>query len=638
MRFLLYLLLWVPVAAWAGEEADFQAARDAYRAGNAARLEQYADKLQDTLFEPYVAYYRLNINLAAADPKAVERYLARPADTPLVERLRIDWLRLLGKNGLWSGFEQEYPKLAAPDEELRCYNWQARWQHGDEGALRESRELWMVGKSQPNSCQDVFDVALARGILTPQDVRRRMQLAMEAGNLALFQKLAADLGLNAAGAEQAQADPARYLDGIDWAAEGESGRLVAKFAVLRLAKKSSDQTESLLQRLAPQLSEEERRYFYGWLGYEAARRGESRALGWYLAAGGAALSPQQAEWRVRAALRVKNWNEVLNGINRLEPAQQRESAWRYWRARALKAQGKTLEANKLLAEQAAEYNFYGQLANDELGSVATAGIDTPAFKPGKAELKAMQARPAIKRALAFYRMDMRTEGVREWNWAMRGMDDKQLLTAAEVARQNEIYDRSISSADRVTALRDFSLSFPAPYRADLEPHLRDNGLEEAWVYGLMRQESRFVTQAKSGVGAAGLMQVMPSTARWIAKKLGLKSYKNSLIHQMETNLKLGTYYMKTVLSWFDGSEVMACAAYNAGPGRARRWRGDIPLEGAIYAETIPFDETRDYVKKVMSNTVYYAALFGQPGPSLKERLGVIEAKSAANQAPIPDEK
>jgi soluble lytic murein transglycosylase len=210
--------------------------------------------------------------------------------------------------------------------------------------------------------------------------------------------------------------------------------------------------------------------------------------------------------------------------------------------------------------------------------------------------------------------------------------------ASEIARRNEMYDRAINAADRTVQLHDFNLRYLSPYRGELKGHIREQELDEAWVYGLMRQESRFVTLAKSNVGAAGLMQIMPATARWIARKLGMKSYRNSLIHQMETNLKLGTYYMKMVLASFDNNPVLASAAYNAGPSRARQWRGDTPLEGAIYAETIPFDETRDYVKKVMSNTVYYAKLFGQPPHSLKQRLGVIAAKNAANQAPVPDEK
>ena len=171
----------------------------------------------------------------------------------------------------------------------------------------------------------------------------------------------------------------------------------------------------------------------------------------------------------------------------------------------------------------------------------------------------------------------------------------------------------------------------------MQGRLRENGLEEAWVYGLMRQESRFANKAKSDVGAAGLMQIMPATAKWVARKMGMRDYRSALIHETDVNLKLGTYYMKNVLSSFDNNAVLASAAYNAGPARARQWRGEKALEGAIYVETIPFDETREYVKKVMSNTVYYSKLFDQPSVSLKQRLGIIAGKTTENQKPIPDE-
>ncbi|MDP1634709.1 MAG: lytic transglycosylase domain-containing protein, partial [Gallionellaceae bacterium] len=223
-------------------------------------------------------------------------------------------------------------------------------------------------------------------------------------------------------------------------------------------------------------------------------------------------------------------------------------------------------------------------------------------------------------------------------WTLRNFNDQELLTAAEIARRNEMYDRAIGAAERTINVHDFSLRFLAPYRDAMQMHIREYGLEEAWVYGLMRQESRFATSAKSGVGAVGLMQVMPSTANWVAKKMGWKSYRQSMLHQIDTNLKLGTYYLKNVMSALDDSPVLASAAYNAGPGRARRWRSDAPLEGAIYAETIPFDETRDYVKKVMSNTVYYASQFNAAHMPLKQRLGVIAGKTADNPQPLPDEE
>jgi soluble lytic murein transglycosylase len=168
--------------------------------------------------------------------------------------------------------------------------------------------------------------------------------------------------------------------------------------------------------------------------------------------------------------------------------------------------------------------------------------------------------------------------------------------------------------------------------------VRSNRLDEAWVYGLMRQESRFAVRANSSVGAAGLMQIMPETARWVARKIGMKNYRTALISELGTNLKLGTYYLKTVLSQLGDNPVLASAAYNAGPNRAQQWRGDKPLEGAIYIETIPFDETRDYVKKVMSNTAYYARLFGQPEIPLKQRLGVIAPKDDTALSSMSNER
>jgi soluble lytic murein transglycosylase len=318
----------------------------------------------------------------------------------------------------------------------------------------------------------------------------------------------------------------------------------------------------------------------------------------------------------------------LSGINAMTPNQRNESAWRYWRGRALQATGRQAEAAKIFVPLSAGYDFYGQMAGEELADTPVMSNAQTTYQPGKADIAAIEKLPGVQRTLALYRMNMRVDALREWNWVTRNFNDRELIAAAEIAKRNEMYDRAINTAEKTVKLHDFSLRYLAPYRSAMREHIQENNLEEAWVYGLMRQESRFVTSAKSGVGASGLMQVMPTTARWIAKKLGLKGYRESLLHQLDTNLTLGTYYMKNMLSSLDDSPVLASAAYNAGPGRAKRWRADTPLEGAIYAETIPFDETRDYVKKVMSNTVYYARQFGAPPRSLKTRVGVIAGKVA----------
>ena len=221
---------------------------------------------------------------------------------------------------------------------------------------------------------------------------------------------------------------------------------------------------------------------------------------------------------------------------------------------------------------------------------------------------------------------MRNEATREWLWTIRGMDDRKLLAAAELARRNEAWDRAISTADRTVLIHDFSVRYLAPYREVLAEKARSRDLEEPWVLGVIRQESRFISGARSSAGASGLMQVMRPTARWAAQRMRMKNFSWARLHEPELNASLGTYYLRHVLDQFDGSPVLAAAAYNAGPSRAKLWRGTEPVEGAIFAETIPFAETRDYVKKVMANTVYYAAVLGIEPTSLKARLGVVPAR------------
>jgi len=640
---ILFALLLIPLVAVADQDADFLAARDAFRAGDAARFDRIAVRLKNSPLEPYLAYYRLRLQLETVDASAIQAFLARPDVTPVIDRLRGEWLKLLGKKQQWDAFAAEYPHLVNEDTELSCYSLQARRRTQENEALQEARRLWLSGNDDlPESCTPLFDAALANGVISEADVWLRVRLALEAGNVSLARQLSAKLPLerrlSATALNSAAADPQRYLGKAKLDNISEAERRVALFALQRLAKQLPQLAFAQWEKIAAHFNAEDQHYFYAWLGYEAALRQDARALEWFKAADDAPLSDQQHAWRARAALRAMDWLEVRASIAAMSPQQQQEGVWRYWNARALKHLNQADESAKILFAMSSEYNFYGQLAADELGMPIASRAMSVGYQPTKEELDAMLAQPSIQRTLALYRMDLRTDALREWAWAILKFDDKQLLTAAEIARRNQMYDRAINTADRTVQLHDFSLRYLAPYREALRGHIQQNHLEEAWVYGLMRQESRFVTQAKSNVGAAGLMQVMPATARWIARKLGMRDYRKKQVGDMETNLILGTYYMKTVLGWFDNNPVLASAAYNAGPSRARQWRGDIPLEGAIYTETIPFNETRDYVKKVMSNTVYYAQQFGQPPLSLKQRLGIISAKNPANQTPIPDEK
>jgi len=369
----------------------------------------------------------------------------------------------------------------------------------------------------------------------------------------------------------------------------------------------------------------DRAFAWGRLAYHAARIHHPKALSYFELAKNTALDREQLAWKVRAAMRDKNWDIVDVTIAQMQPEQQQEAAWRYWRARALNEKGMVGEANKIWGPLSRERHYYGWLAAEELDSVM--GNVEQEYKVNDVEVTAIASHPAIKRALELHRLDMRWESKAEWVWATRNFDDKQLLAAATYAMQQKWYDIAIATADNTRELHDFDLRYPTPYRDLFREAATSQGVDEAWIYGLVRQESRFMHHAKSGVGAAGLMQIMPATAKWAAKRMGLDGYKQELIHDLGTNVGIGTYYMRYTLELLNGQSVLATAAYNAGPSRAKRWQAITPLESAIYIETIPFAETRSYVQKVMANAQMYAPRLGKPPMSMKARLGVISGTS-----------
>jgi soluble lytic murein transglycosylase len=380
---------------------------------------------------------------------------------------------------------------------------------------------------------------------------------------------------------------------------------------------------------------EDQQYVWAVLATHGAYQRVPEAVDWFRKAGATPLTDEQLAWRARIALRQHRWADVNAAVERMSPASRREAAWTYWQGRALVALGRLEEGRKLYARLAGGTDFYGLLAAEELGRPLA--VPPPAAPPTAEELAAAAEQPGLKRALLLFRLGLRSEATREWDWAVRSLDDRSLLAASELARRNGLWDRVIVTADRTVAAHDFSLRYPTPYRDALSGQARLRRLDEALVFGLVRQESRFIAYAQSSAGARGLMQLMPATARRVARKIGLKGYRLSRVQQPEVNAALGTGYLRGMLDLFDGSPVLAAAAYNAGPGRAHRWRdATAPIEGAIYIETIPFSETRQYVKKVMANAMHYAALLGGgTQPTLRARLGTIAG--AAGSRPPEDE-
>ena len=623
-----FLVLFGALPAWGMEsDAIFARAQNAYQSRNAKALADDASQLrsQNYLLAPYADYWLMLLTLSASDKTIVRDFLSQYADYPFADKVRVEWLKSLGKRQDWDTFFDELPNFKREDSAVSCYMLEGRAKKGDVIALTEGKALWMTTAEQPANCESLFDLMQASKVLMQDDIWARFRLAMQEGKVSLAKAIIQrDTSVSKAELkliDSVYQNPSAALEKKVIPFKSHLGRALNLYAIDKLARSKLEAGLSTWAKLMPQFEADEQVYMWGRLAMQAARRHDEQALSLYSKVKNSELDKDELAWKVRAALLERNWSLVLSTIDDMQALQQDEQPWRYWKARAYKAQNAIPKANAIFVPLAREHSFYGLLARDELADVVT---NPPInYVPSETEVQAVQNQPAMQRALELQRLDMRWESRAEWAWAIKDYDDKQMLAAAELAMRQSWYDLAINTAEKTKFVHNFVLRYPAPYRETVQNFSKVNDLDEAWVYGLTRQESRFVSYAKSGVGASGLMQVMPATAAWIAKKTGFTDYHQNMIHQTETNVKLGTYYLRYTLDLMSGQAAMATAAYNAGPGNAKHWAPKKPMEGAIYAETIPILETRQYVQKVMANTCFYSNSLGTKSVSLKQRLGVI---------------
>lgn len=612
-------------------DADFLAAKDAAQRGQWKALDAYRGRLAGHLLEAYPTYWLLAGNVDRSDPRDVQGFLARYPDSPLAESLRREWLKALGAAGSWELFRAEYPKVLGDDLEITCYSFQERLARADPEVLGEVRALFVSARETPAPCEPVFAGLVAARVIVEPEVWGRLRKLLAAGNMRDAKRVNALLPAKHAipdkPLERANHDAAAFLarEKLGRSPDRATQELLV-FAVERLARSKPDEAAERLAAMAPRLPAEALRHAWAQVAWQGAMNHDPHALEWYANAGDAALSDSQIAWKARAAMRAADWNQVLAAIQALPAQQQREPTWRYWRARALRVLGAGDAADGLLRGLAGQKNFYGLLAAEELG-IATAP-EWNGYRPAQADLDRVRSLEGIRRALELYRLGLDNEALREWLWAIRSFDDRDLITAAEVARLANEPDRAINTADRTLLIHDFAQRFPTPHREALVAAARQWNLDEAIVYGIVRQESRFVPEARSRVGATGLMQLMPATARWVARQIQIRPFKPDMLVRPELNLQMGAYYFGRVLADL-GHPILATAAYNAGPARARRWRDDRALEGAIYTETIPFNETRDYVKKVFTNAWFYRHRLNGKAASLHELLGTVPGRADA---------
>lgn len=592
----------------------FVALREAARKNDVDRANALSATLVDYPIPSYVEYFRIKPQMFDANGLArvdapddqVRAFLQRYKGDAIADRMRNDWLLVLGKKRDWNNFDAEYPQFVLKDDtQVECYALLSRVQKG-QNVSAQARTTLTDPRYYGEGCVDLIGYLVQGQQMSPDDVAYQARLALEQNYVTLAGKIAA-------------VSPTPGADGDTLA------------MVVKMARNDPRQAAAFLGASSAGLTPEQQGAAWGVIGQFAAKKLMPEAVDYYrrqLSMGGNQwLSDESQEWRVRAALRQGEWNMVRQAIEQMRPElRAKDPAWTYWYGRALKEAGRKEDAQQQFQAIAGQFNFYGQLANEELGNRT---VVPPRTTVSDAEVDAMRGRPGFLRAQKLYDLNLRFEGNREWNWEVRGMTDRQLLAAAEYARRIELLDRAVNTADRTQSEHDFTLRFLMPYRELMQRATDDVGLDLAWAYGLIRQESRFIMNARSSAGAHGLMQVMPATARYVARKIGMADFSPSMMGDPNINILLGTNYLNMVFTDLDSSYTLASAGYNAGPGRPKSWRSSLPrqVEGAIFAETIPFSETRGYVKNVLSNATYYAALMSGRPQSLKARLGMIAPSS-----------
>ena len=634
-----------------GGDAALLEMRSAYSRGNSFQLANLLPTVRGHALEPLANYWSIRSRLDIATPADIRTALDRMAGTYWEDRLRNDWLLQLGKARDWVNFDAELPRFRMNDDrQVRCYALMRDVMTGraaGEAVAPVVQANWHAQREAEDGCATAAKFLLDAGQLKPQVVWQRARLAMDANRARVATQavamLAPDLSITV---DSIASDPAKYLDEKLTAIRPRTKELVT-LAIIRLA--ANDPTAAALEmdrtRWKAQLTKEERSWTWGVIGKRSAQKLQAEALGYFANGEDRHMHDEHLAWKARAGMRAGSWSAVHDAVAAMSEAQQSDPTWVYWEARAVQALklpdpvAASAKARELFESIASTRDFYEQLAMEELGRPITVPA-APAPLTAE-EVAAAQNNPGLRRALIAIRLGLRSEGVREWNYTVGlhtpgGMGERELLAASALACQHELWDRCINTSLRTPESMDHAQRFPTPHRAQVVSRATEIGLDPAYVYGLIRQESRFITDARSGVGASGLMQVMPATARWTANKIGLTNFKPAQITERDTNIQIGTAYLKFALDDFQGSLPLAAAAYNAGPGRSRQWRNGPVLPGEVWTENIPFEETRDYVKRVLANTTNYAAqITGQP-QSLRARLGTVGPRPVNAPTVNPD--
>lgn len=660
MRHLMVTLVCLVVMSGASArlaDAPFKRTPAARSAADLAFLEAFRAQQRDELirFESaaaqvppdypladYLGYWRLRVQLrSSATPdasleRAVQAFIARDPESLPADLLRRQWMLKLAERGQWAEMLAHLPNWRRRnDTRVLCRAGQARLMLGRAAGSAAMRAL-QRDRDLGEECGGFARELLARNRIDLDFIRRRLWLALEVRDWKSVRLLTEMLGSPPARIEQALEQSvsllreAALLDPIELRAGASRMQPdpidpdTLLLALVSHSRPKPAEAADWMASVGQRLGQAEQRFIWSQIAASAMRDMIPQAYDFARRAVASSAHDITRRWLARAALRQQDWPLLETFIHEMAPGTQAQSTWVYWRARAMQARGEVNGGQALFEQISDRPGFYGALAAEELGRPVQLPVQQPPV-PNADEIAAVATLPGLQRALKFYELGLRYRGNREWSMQLRGLSDRRLLAVAALACQQNLAERCVSTATRTRKLHDYQLRYMTPYRPTLEPLVTHHGLDPAWVYGLIHQESRFDIRARSSVGARGLMQIMPSTGRWIAGKLGERDFNSTQLYHFATNVQYGTYYLKSVYESLNQSALLASAGYNAGPKRPRYWQSTLPgtVDGALFAEIIPFAQTRQYVKKVLLNAAYYGSLFEGRPQSLKNLLGTV---------------
>ncbi len=597
----------------------YDEAKRALAKGDSGPYRRHASALRDYPLEPYLAYDDLTARLKTASNDEVEKFLAEHGDLPQANWMKLRWLRRLAARGDWRPFVAHYdPKMNFT--ELDCLYGQYQLISGQkEQGYATAEKLWLVGKSQHNACDALFERWEDAGQLTEALRWKRTKLAVENGNYSLAKflvkslptlKAQGELLLDVAQKPQLLSQPERFSPATETMGD------VVSIGLRRLARANPEQALGLLDSYARRMSfsAEEKVSIARQIGLTLAKRFDPRALKVMAEYDPELRDDTVSEWRARLLLRLGRWDDVYALTQRFPEELANTNRWRYWKARSLElAKPQDERAVQLYQPVAGERDFYGFLSADRIQAPYKLNHQPLALDPKL--VQKVRNTAGIRRAMEFHARGQIVDGRREWYHVSRLFSRDELVAQARLAYEMEWYFPAIRTISQAKYWDDLDIRFPMAHRSSLVNAAKAREIHPSWVFAITRQESAFMADARSHVGATGLMQLMPATAKETAKRFGIPLSSPQQVLNPNVNIQLGAAYLSQIYGQFNGNRVLASAAYNAGPGRVRQWLKNadhLPFD--VWVENIPFDETRQYVQNVLTYSVIYGQKLNAPQP------------------------